>query len=152
MKEKIVLMASFALGFCIGCIIKEGTKTCEIGKTEVITLRDTVRITSPERVRTVRLKPDTVWMPVAGGDDSARVTVERQQVEYVGEDYRAFVSGYRPALDSLVMTKSCTIIGVKPTNPTRTPHFSAGLQAGYGITPRGFQPYVGVGISYSISF
>ncbi|MDE6564529.1 MAG: hypothetical protein K2L92_06855 [Muribaculaceae bacterium] len=92
------------------------------------------------------MKADTVYLPAAEGADSVRAVVPLEQTEYSGDGYRAYVSGYRPRLDSLVTVRSFTA-----QSTARAPRFSIGLQAGYGITPRGFQPYLGVGVSYKIN-
>lgn len=117
------------------------------GELRVLTRCDTVRITSPPRLAVRYLKADTVYLPSPGGTDSVRAVVPFEQAEYAGDGYRAYVSGYRPRLDSLVTVRSFTTAQCAP----RVQRFSIGLQAGYGITPRGFQPYIGVGVSYKIN-
>ena len=35
---------------------------------------------------------------------------------------------------------------------TEIKHWTIGLQAGIGLTPKGVQPYIGVGVSYNFRF
>lgn len=81
-------------------------------------------------------------------EDSVAIAIPISQRIYETEDYRAYVSGYNAALDSIfVMSKTTTIRIRDPVKPKR---FSIGLQAGYGMTPKGFQPYVGIGVSVNL--
>ena len=78
--------------------------------------------------------------------------VNREQAVYVDSMYRAWVSGYRPRLDSIeiyprTITNTVTndiyhTIAVKDKR-----RFGLGIQAGYGY-PGGI--YVGIGISYNL--
>lgn len=145
MKMMFVGVVAFGAGFIAG-ITACGQKETLPGELRVLTRVDTVRITSPPRVAVRYLKVDTVYLPAAEGADSVRAVVPLEQAEYSGDGYRAYVSGYRPRLDSLVTVRSFTA-----QSTARAPRFSIGLQAGYGITPRGFQPYLGVGVSYKIN-
>lgn len=107
---------------------------------------DTVVIRQPEVMVIRRLVADTVYLAVATPDtataDSVRVIVPQEQKEYHGEGYRAWVSGYRPALDSIVIERM--VLREKERR------LSVGLQAGVGVTPRGVQPYIGVGVTIKI--
>lgn len=80
--------------------------------------------------------------------DSVSVTIPITQKRYETDEYRAYVSGYRPSLDSLffnIPTKTITI----QAPPKR---WSIGMQVGYGIqlgnTPQ-LTPYIGIGVSYN---
>lgn len=107
---------------------------------------DTVVIREPEVMVIRKLVSDTVFLAVAEADsvaaDSVRVVVPREQKEYHGEGYRAWVSGYRPALDSIMIERMVL--------REKARRWSVGLQAGIGMTPRGVQPYIGVGVSIKI--
>lgn len=77
--------------------------------------------------------------------------VYREQAYYEDSLYRAWVSGYRPRLDSLmVFPKTVYQTVTNDIYHTITPkkkRWGLGLQAGYGY-PGGF--YVGGGISYDL--
>lgn len=80
--------------------------------------------------------------------DSATVMLPITQKMYSDTDYRAWVSGYEPQLDSIkVFPRTVTVRETICKPPSR---FSIGLQGGYGITPKGLQPYIGVGVNVRI--
>lgn len=74
--------------------------------------------------------------------DTIRIRLPIESKHYTAESYDAWVSGYEPQLDSIKVYNR-TIV----TKPKR---WSIGLQGGLGITPKGVQPYVGVGFSYRL--
>lgn len=78
--------------------------------------------------------------------DSVTVQIPITQKRYETERYRAYVSGYRPSLDSLLIFPQQQVIRIRE-KPRR---WHVGVQAGYGVTPAGFQPYIGVGVSYNL--
>jgi len=100
---------------------------------------------------TASVKNDREAMPplyASGGSDSAAVVLPITQVVYSATDYRAWVSGYEPRLDSIkVFPRTVTVRETIYKPPSR---FSVGVQAGYGITPKGLQPYIGVGVGVRI--
>ena len=84
----------------------------------------------------------------SASSDSATVVFPITQKVYSDTDYRAWVSGYEPQLDSIkVFPRTVTVLETKYKPPSR---FSIGLQGGYGITPKGLQPYIGVGVNVRI--
>lgn len=112
---------------------------------------DTIRIAYPE-VMVVRPRPPVQAVlavaDTATGHDSVAVEVPMVQKVYSGDDYRAYVSGYRPQLDSLIMHRRIETHTALPA--TGQSRWSIGVQAGYGITPRGLQPYIGIGVAFRI--
>lgn len=104
---------------------------------------DTVLISAPMAVF-FRITADTIHI----GD----TVVNREQAYYEDSLYRAWVSGYRPRLDSLqVFPKTVyqTVTNdiyhtIKVKDKRR---WGLGLQAGYGY-PGGY--YVGAGVSYNL--
>lgn len=91
-------------------------------------------------------QPDSLLVVERG--DSAEVIIPISQKVFETEDYRAYISGYNATMDSIFITKQTTTIRIR--EPTKTPRFSIGLQAGYGMTPKGFQPYIGIGVSVNL--
>jgi opacity protein-like surface antigen len=81
--------------------------------------------------------------------DSVDVEIPITQREYRDSTYRAWVSGYDAKLDSIEVYNSHSIVTIEKYVP-RTRHWGVGISAGYGYTPKGAQPYIGIGISYSI--
>ena len=78
--------------------------------------------------------------------DTVSVEIPISRKTYIGEDYRAVISGYEANLDTIqVNTK--TITNTIYQEPSK---WALGISAGYGVTARGLQPYVGVGVTYNI--
>lgn len=88
--------------------------------------------------------------------DSAEVEIPITQKVYEYSLYRAYVSGYRPNLDSLIIFPRHDITTVTNgyTYPkSRQKRWGIGIHVGYGMTmsrtPQ-FTPYIGFGISYNL--
>lgn len=143
-----------AIAFCAGVLCGRFSVTPEAGKPGTVTVlvrRDTVTVPRPVPVYVQQLPPTNERLPLASDcADSADVTVERRQLVYRGEDYEAYVSGFRASLDSLKVFRRLEIRERTVAPPVKNKRFSVGLQAGYGYTPRGFQPYIGVGVSVNL--
>lgn len=82
------------------------------------------------------------------GDDSVSISIPITQSLYETEDYRAYVSGYNAGLDSIFITSRQTVVRIR--DPVKKKRFSVGINAGYGMTPKGFQPYIGLGVSINL--
>lgn len=151
MKNIIIFCIGFAAGVAC-CNLPEQRSASLPGRTTVLTRVDTVRVTCPEIV-VVRAAGEFTerFATVAdsvGCTDSADVRVPCLQAVYAGGGYRAYVSGYRPRLDSIILHRP-TVERIQ-TVAVRQRRLGIALQAGYGFTPKGLQPYVGVGISWRI--
>ena len=88
--------------------------------------------------------------------DSIAVDIPITQKVYEDSLYRAYVSGYRPSLDSLIIFPRHDITTVTNgyTYPkSRQKRWGIGIHVGYGMTmsrtPQ-FTPYIGFGISYNL--
>lgn len=98
--------------------------------------------------------PNATYGTGAGGEprcsnDSALVELPVIQRHYSDSTYEAWVSGpVDPRLDSLNIYGATTVITKREWKPPKRWHI--GISAGYGYGPNGFQPYVGIGITYSI--
>lgn len=96
----------------------------------------------------------TETLPVASGKeanfptkkDSATVKVPITQKIYEGNQYRAYISGFNTSLDSVFVYPKKQVIRIRD-EPKR---FSFGLSVGYGMTPKGFQPFVGLSATYNL--
>lgn len=76
--------------------------------------------------------------------DTVQVRLPIESKHYEGESYDAWVSGYEPSLDSIKVYNREVIVKQKHSR------WSVGMQGGVGITPKGVQPYVGIGIGYRL--
>lgn len=86
--------------------------------------------------------PDIAGIVASWLDDTLVVDLPRRQLVYEGDSYTAWVSGVAPALDS---------IAVRVPQVARPRRWSVAVQAGVGITPAGPQPYIGLGLSFSLT-
>lgn len=120
-----------------------GEPRCKTDSAMTLTARDTSVTASA-----------LVYGTGAGGEprcskDSAIVELPIIQRHYADSTYEAWVSGpVDPRLDSLRVFAPTTIITKREWKPPKRWHI--GVTAGYGYGAKGFQPYIGVGITYSI--
>lgn len=130
-----------AIGYGYG---RRGTRS-STPVADTICIRDTVRDSIPMPVYETLVLEVPELFPVyitLGGDtihDSIYIPVPITQKEYQTENYRAWVSGYKPSLDSVWVYPEKIIIREKPRR------WGFGVIAGYGIGRNGLSPYVGVG-------
>lgn len=112
-------------------------------KIKTVVKVDTVLISAPMAPILVFRLIDTIRI----GD----TVVQREQAYYEDSLYRAWVSGYRPRLDSLMVfprTVYQTVTNdIFHTIKPKKKRLGLGLQAGYGY-PGG--AYIGVGVSYDL--
>lgn len=112
-------------------------------KVKTVVKVDTLLISAPMAPLLVFQLTDTIRI----GD----TVVYREQAYYEDSLYRAWVSGYRPRLDSLMVfpkTVYQTVTNdIYYTIKPKKKRWGLGLQAGYGY-PGGF--YVGGGVSYNL--
>lgn len=108
---------------------------------------------------TTKVKVDTLWMVprlavltrIIPGDTiwiKDSIPVMREQAIYKDSAYVAYVSGYQPRLDSLLLFPKTITNYVKET-VTITPkakRWGLGPQVGYGLGGA----YIGIGIQYNI--
>lgn len=157
MKNLLYFISLFLLGFVLGCICVGRCGSGEVRThSDTLTVFDTIPFFQPIprdstviRYVTVRLPVnDTISCYDTVRVDSAAVVVPITQKAYIDSAYRAYVSGYLPNLDSLIITQRSTVVTNTVTRPA--PRFSFSLQAGVGALYDGrlrFGPYVGAGVS-----
>lgn len=135
----------------------------EVTDTVRLTVVDTVTVCQPVakdstvvRYLTVRVpKKDTAAGRLAVAD-TVRLPIEQKR--YTDDStYTAYVSGYRPRLDSITVCPRRETVVISKTE-TATPkaagakkgRLTFGLQGGYGLTPKGLQPYIGIGAGWRL--
>ena len=120
---------------------------------DTIRLTDTVVVREPVVRESVVIRTETRFMKLADTlcvvfrdtvRDSVMVEVPIEQKVYADTNYVAWISGFEPRLDSIQVYRHEMI-----TRP-RSKRWGIGVQAGYGLTTRGFAPFVGVGVSYRL--
>lgn len=120
-------------------------------------IRDTVFVEKP--ILQKLAVTDTLRLPVLTRDtlmlhDTVLVHLPIEQRQYGDPRYTAWVSGYRPQLDSIHIYQRTEYITKEIKMVTKPKRWGIGLQAGYGVSLHNGQvfpaPYIGVGLSYSI--
>ena len=126
-------------------------------KVDTLFVYDTIFIEKPV-IKKVEII-DTLRLPVPIIDtlmlhDTVFVHLPIEQRQYSDPRYTAWVSGYRPQLDSIRIYKTTEYITKEIKTVAKPKRWGIGLQAGYGVSLHKGQvfpaPYIGVGLSYSI--
>ncbi|MCM1454830.1 MAG: hypothetical protein NC193_09920 [bacterium] len=123
------------------------------------TVYDTVTVYRPvprdsvvTRYVTVRLPvthpPDTAAGTCAS-TDSADVDVPLSSVEFRDSTYRIWASGFRVSIDSLRIYPRTEYVTLTPPAPRRH-RWHIGPTVGYGLTPHGPEPFIGISVTYSL--
>ena len=81
--------------------------------------------------------------------DSADVAVPVEQKVYTGDSWRAVVSGAWVSLDTMEVYNQREVVTIRQP-PDKPKRWSLGVGVGYGMTPQGMQPFVGVTLSYAL--
>lgn len=151
----ILLLASFAAFFFLGWFCKPSEiKEIEVVRTDTLTVYDTTIIDRPvpKFVRVV----DSIYVPITDTlhlHDTTFLVLPRTQKEYSDSTYRAWVSGFKPQLDSImVFNKTVYITNTEVVEKRKWWSVTIGPQVGYGFTPVGWQPYAGIGVTAGLSF
>ena len=150
----------------VGCVVgsfffgRESVKDTTIVSTKIerdtIIVRDTIRQYYPKEVERVVIRTERVEVPIERCDtirDTMWVNLPIEAREYKSEEYFAIVEGYNPMLKYIEVYPRTAYINSTETIKKRK-HWGVGIgvQGGYGITPKGWQPYAGVGVSFGYSF
>ena len=124
---------------------------------EVITITDTLVLTDT----IIKFKPrpykvtiiDTIYLPQKPQKPQKPQidTLIRQEVIYKDSTYMAVVGGIEPYLKSIeIYPKTIYVNNNTNTTIKVRSRFGLGVQAGYGLSRNGLQPYVGVGVQYNL--
>lgn len=155
----LVYVTMLLLGFAAGWFARGCVDGDAIEAADTVTVVDTIPYYRPMprdsaivRYETVRLRvTDTVRVTVSDTvqvADSVEVVVPIIQKVYEDSLYRAYVSGYRPQLDSIFVYPRTRYVTV--TRQAKPKRWGIGLQAGYGVGCGGTGPYVGIGVNYNL--
>ena len=116
--------------------------------------RDTLRLNSPILREIHKVAHDTI--KIVMNDTIVRrdtIYLEREQRVYEDEEYKAFVSGFQPRLDSIYVYPK-TIYETKVSTRKEWRQFTYGVQVGVGVvmpfnSSPSFGGYLGFGIGYN---
>lgn len=148
----------YILGLIIGAFLLSLFWRRCADSTEVVTdtIFKVIKVDRPIVRESTIVRYEVVQLPIANDTicvsdtikDSVFVEVPIEQKVYSDSNYTAWVSGYRPRLDSISITHQEVSFHNKLVNNKGSKRLFIGIQVGYGITPRGLQPYLGLGVSY----
>lgn len=152
----IIFIGCVVGAFCFG----RATKDTSIVRTEIvrdtIVVRDTIREYYPQEVEKVVVRTERVEVPIIVRDTIREVVeaeIPIEEREYKSEEYYAIIGGYLPYLKSIEVYPRTEYINATETITKRKKWgVSLGVQAGYGMTPVGTQPYAGVGVTFGYNF
>jgi hypothetical protein len=123
---------------------------------DTIVVRDTIVQYYPQEVQRVVVRTERVEVPVVVRDtirEVVEVEIPIEEREYKSEEYYAVIGGFNPYLKSIEVYPRTEFINTAETITKRKRWgVSLGVQGGYGITPVGWQPYAGVGVSFGYNF
>lgn len=140
----LVVISISAITFAFG--YGKGKKSVnQFRESDTIRIRDTIRDSIPYPVveTVIQEVPELfpVYITLAGDTihEPVYIPVPITQKEYTTNNYRAWVSGYKPSLDSVWVYPEKIYIREKVRR------FGIGVIAGYGVGRNGLSPYIGIG-------
>lgn len=153
----MLILASALLLVYLGAVIgssvtQKGSQIDTKTKVDTLLIHDTTMVT--ESIFVKQRVVDTMMVAVTDTiirNDTTFVYLPKQQREYRSPQFRAWVSGYDPKLDSIKIYQTTKQITKEiPVIQKQRSRWGVGIQAGYGATREGLSPYVGVGVSYNL--
>lgn len=155
------IIVALLFGFALGYFLRPSQEVVEVEhhiKTVYYERPTTIAVSTERRIvnvpRLLFAPADTVTIvrtvAVVDNADSVTLDVAIEHREYRDSTYRAIVSGpvvgdIRPTLDEIETYNRTTTITVE-----RPKRFAVTAGVGAAYTPKGFQPYVGVGVGVVI--
>lgn len=150
-RRDIIYITTILLLIAAVCLRRPAAAPHIETRCDTVVVRDTIRDTVLA-VHTVRHeRVDTVWLRTTRDTVLVEVEVPIERKTYMTAEYRAVVEGFHPRLAEIEVYRSTVRIDRTETAALKRPsRWGIGVQAGYGITPRGPQPYIGIGVQYNI--
>ncbi len=143
----VAFVGGLAVGYVDGRHTAHGTEGND-------TIREVVTQTEVKVDTIVRLRPlpYRVWVEQTDTIVLDSCKHIREVAEYCDSTYYARVSGVSARLDEIRVYPKTVYRTETRTNyvTQKSSRWGFGIQGGYGITPKGFQPYVGVGVSWRL--
>ena len=157
MIEKIKYILLGVIAVLVICFINGWTSCHRTTDKEVITITDTLVLT--DTIIKFQPKPykvtiiDTIYLPQKPQKPQKPQidTLIRQEVIYKDSTYMAVVGGIEPYLKSIEIYPKTIYVNNNTTTTIKVrSRFGLGVQAGYGYGRNGLQPYVGIGVQYTL--
>jgi opacity protein-like surface antigen len=176
MKKAVLILLAVIVSFVLGMLVESKVHKCDVGDvhTSVEYVSESHHAPVPSDSNVVRY--DTIWpdnkevknIPKSGNKSAENIPQKAEKIwedtlksaenipqsvvipitqkVYKDSDYTAYVSGYHSSLDSISVRHKVTTITIKQ----KARRWNVGVSAGYGMTPKGFQPYVGIGVTFNL--
>lgn len=151
----VIILFAVSVGLNVWLLTKENQYKI-VEKVTTREVRDTIHDTVPElKYRNlICFKHDTLTVVEKIPGDTTHVVAEvpiEQKVYSNDSTYTAWVSGYRPNLDSIDIYRKTVYIEREITK-TKKQHFVVGPYVGYGydFANKTHGPVVGVGVTYNL--
>ncbi len=159
----IFFIAMFAILCTVGvnnsiqCSRDNGHVSEVITKVDTLYLYDTVRVDKP--IPIIIRDIDTILVQVKDTihiQDTIYIKLPREQKTYQNKHYAAWISGYRPQLDSIHIYNNTRQIITSTTINTKQKRcrWGLGVHAGYGFTIQNntikAAPNISVGLNYNL--
>jgi len=152
-----VILCSVVIFNIVRCGRGDGRISEIVTKVDTLYLHDTIRIEKPTPI--IIRNIDTILVRIKDTiriKDTVYIKLPREQKIYQDENYQAWISGYRPELDSIHIFQNTQQIITSTTINTKQKRgrWGIGIHAGYGLT---FQndaikpaPNIGFGLTYNL--
>ena len=118
--------------------------------TDTLVLTDTIIKFQPKPYKVTII--DTIYIPQQPQQPQQPQidTLIRQEVIYKDSTYMAVVGGIEPYLKSIEIYPKTIYVNNNTTTTIKVrSRFGLGVQAGYGLSRNGLQPYIGIGVQYN---
>ena len=160
MKNLWIILLSACVGALLSTMLTRSCNHPEPPLPEMKIVRDTVidvQIDTQYFPKPVPYKVevrDTVYIDNSFQNSQDWKVLVQEVKEYKDSTYYARISGINAYLEEIrVYPKTITqYINTKEYVYIPPKKWSIGIQAGYGITPKGLQPYLGFGVSRRLEF
>ena len=154
MKTIWIILLSICVGVLLSMTLMRFCKVQEPVTPEMQIVRDTIEVVYVDTIRVEKLLPYQVIYR-----DTVVFTDTINEGGYINETkvYKdsiltAQVSGINATLDWYEVYRPTRVNYVCNTVYVPPGKWSIGLQGGVGITPKGLQPYIGIGAQYRLNF
>lgn len=148
----LVMVGAFLLGMATQKATQKAPTINEKIKADTLVIFDTIRLVEPKIERITRV--EKVLVPVVDSikvRDTLFVVLDREQKTYQSPEFKAWVSGIQPKLDSIKIYKKTQLVTIEKEKPViKKTRWGIGVQMGFGCNPEGVTPYIGVGVNYNL--
>lgn len=151
----IILLSAF-VGALLSTMLTRSCQSPQIERVEVVKT-DTLTITKVDTIEIVKPQPykmevrDTIYIEK---EYSGHIFVQGTKWFSDNSTYDMQVSGINVQLDWVKTYPKTVTQYINTTETIYIPpkKWDVGIQAGFGITPKGLQPYIGFGVQRRIEF